>query len=111
TYREVPLPRLQLFELEDQAWFPSLWRNYMTDYLGFVEGKFQLHRLALEPLNRALETSGAKTIVDLCSGAGGPLVPILAEWAAEGRKVPALLTDLYPHVEMVDTSDGLFEYR
>jgi hypothetical protein len=107
----MPLPRLHLFELEDQSWFPSLWRNFMTDYLGYVEGKFQLHRLALEPLNRALEDSGATGIVDLCSGAGGPLVPLLREWAEEGRTVPAVLTDLYPHAEMTERGGGLFEYR
>lgn len=83
----------------------------MTDYLGYVEGKFQLHRLALEPLSRALDDSAAARIVDLCSGAGGPLVPILREWAAEGRSVPAVLTDLYPHAGIANTGDGLFEYR
>lgn len=83
----------------------------MTDYLGYIEGKFQLHRLALEPLSRALQGSAAERIVDLCSGAGGPLVPILREWADEGRAVPAVLTDLYPHTEIADAGDGLFEYR
>lgn len=83
----------------------------MTDYLGYVEGKFQLHRLALEPLSRALDDSGAARIVDLCSGAGGPLVPILREWAAEGRVVPAVLTDLYPHTDVAATDDGLCRYR
>lgn len=83
----------------------------MTDYLGYVEGQFQLHRLALEPLTKVLDDSGAERIVDLCSGAGGPLVPILREWAAEGRVVSAVLTDLYPHTEVAATADGLFRYR
>ncbi|MDA0206026.1 MAG: hypothetical protein O3A53_11560 [Acidobacteria bacterium] len=107
----VSLPRLHLFELEDQSWFPSSWRNFMTDYLRYVEGKFQLHRLALEPLTRALDDSGAERIVDLCSGAGGPLVAILGEWAAEGSSVSAVLTDLYPHAAIAETAGGLVEYR
>ena len=83
----------------------------MTDYLGFIEGKFQLHLLALGPLTRALDDSAAERIVDLCSGAGGPLVPILREWAAEGRTVSAVLTDLYPHADIAGTAAGLFRYR
>ncbi len=83
----------------------------MTDYLGYVEGKFQLHRLALEPLTRALDDSGAERVIDLCSGAGGPLVPILREWASGGRSVSAVLTDLYPHVSIAETAGALYEYR
>lgn len=83
----------------------------MTDYLSSVESKFQLHRLALEPLTRALNDSGAETIVDLCSGGGGPLVPILREWAAEGRAVSAVLTDLYPHDQTAQVTGGLVRYR
>lgn len=86
-----------MFEFEDQPWFPGVWRNFMTDYLGHVSAKFALHRAALEPLTRALDESRSARIVDLCSGAGGTIRPILKEWAARGRVVPAVLTDLYPN--------------
>ena len=90
------MPRLHLFELEDQAWFPSTWRSYMTDYLRHVQAQFGLHRLAAEPLAKAMEESESERIVDLCSGSGGPLVPLLEEWADGGRRTQATLTDLYP---------------
>jgi len=80
----------------------------MTDYLRFVEGQFGLHRHVMEPLERVLERSGAEGVVDLCSGAGGPLQPIAEQWKREGRSIPILLTDLYPHPE---AAMGSFEYR
>jgi hypothetical protein len=90
------------------------WRNFMTDYLRHVESKFQLYRQALEPLQRVLRESGANRIVDLCSGAGGPVAEIVRFWRGEGRNVPALLTDLYPHPEafqaLREESGGLLEY-
>jgi hypothetical protein len=36
----VRLPRLQLFELEDLAWFPRTIRNLATDYLQFMQERF-----------------------------------------------------------------------
>ncbi len=93
------LSRLHLFELEDQSWVPSSWRNFMTDYLRHVEGQFGLFRHALAPLKRALDDSRAERIIDLCSGGGGPLAEILNQWQSEGRVVTAVLTDLYPNAE------------
>jgi len=79
----------------------------MTDYLRHVERKFGLHRPAMPILERLLEESGAERIVDLCSGSGGPLLDVPAEWAEDGREVPVVLTDLYPHPESLEaTADG-----
>lgn len=51
-------PRLQLFELEDQAWFTALLRDLATDYLRFVEHRFGLRRHALPVLDGALSEAG-----------------------------------------------------
>lgn len=111
----MSLPQLHLFELEDQPWLPSSWRNMMTDYLRHVEGAFQLHRHALAPLERALDDSGSNRIVDLCSGGGGPLAPIVNHWAKQGRSVQAVVTDLYPNRQAFEAARretaGLIEYR
>lgn len=69
----MPIPRLQLFELEDQEWFPATPRDLATDYLSFVETKFALHRPVVPLLRELLRTSGSDAIVDLCSGGSGPL--------------------------------------
>lgn len=33
------IPRLHLFELTDQSWFPATIRDLVTDYLHFIETK------------------------------------------------------------------------
>jgi len=51
-------------------------------------------------LVRALQSSGTRHVLDLCSGAGGPwfwLQPVLAE---QGLKVSVCLTDKYPNLEV-----------
>ena len=37
----MPLPRLQLFELEDLEWFPHTIRDLALDYLGFMGSTFR----------------------------------------------------------------------
>jgi hypothetical protein len=48
------LPRLHLFELEDQLWFPATIRDLALDYIHFVENKFALHRPAVRLLAEAV---------------------------------------------------------
>ena len=40
----MSIPRLHLFELEDQPWFPAAIRDLATDYLHFMETTFAMHR-------------------------------------------------------------------
>lgn len=109
----MQLPRIHLFEWEDQPWFPAVWRDAMTDYLRRVEAKFQFHRHGLKPLQRLINQTGARRIVDLCSGAGGPLPAMLRALAHDDHQVTAVLTDLYPNVDsleqMAADSGGLVE--
>jgi hypothetical protein len=89
----MPLPRLQLFELEDLAWFPPTIRDLATDYLQFMATRFALHKPMAPVLREALTTSGATHIVDLCSGGGGPVLALY-----ECLRVPFTLTDKYPNL-------------
>jgi hypothetical protein len=111
----MAIPRLQLVELEDQPWLPKVVRDLATDYLRFVEGRFQLHRHALPILERALRGSGVTRIVDLCSGGTGPVPPLVRELAAGGADVRAVLTDLYPNLDAFEVarreSGGRITYR
>jgi len=110
----VGIPRLQLLELEDQAWVPRVVRDLATDYLRFVEDRFQLHLHALPILQRALNESGTTRIVDLCSGGAGPVPHLVRELGAQGVGVHATLTDLYPNVEAFaaaeSDSDGRIDF-
>jgi hypothetical protein len=100
----MPIPRLQLFELEDQAWFPAVVRDLATDYLRFVEHRFRLHLHALPPLSRAIDESGATRVVDLCSGGAGPVPELLRELRAGGADVDFVLTDLYPNLDAFEAA-------
>lgn len=95
----MSIPRLQLVEFEDQPWFPRVVRDFATDYLRFIEARFQLHLHALPILERALQGGGTTRIVDLCSGGSGPVPHLVQDLTAKGVDVHATLTDLYPSVE------------
>jgi hypothetical protein len=94
----VTIPRFHLFELEDFPWFPNIIRDLATDYLQFMEARMALHRLVVPVLAEALRATGATTVVDLCAGGGGPVVPLQQELEGAGVPVRFILTDRYPNV-------------
>ena len=94
----VPIPRLQVFELEDQPWFPVGPRDLATDYLRFVEDRLALHRPVVPLLAEVLRTTSATAVVDLCAGAGGPVDRLRMDLEAQGLAVHFTLTDRYPNI-------------
>src|SRR5688572_6082537 len=109
------IPRVHLFELEDQDWFPSLIRDFATDYLEFMEARMALHRQVVPLLAEALRATGSSKVVDLCAGAGGPVVALREELAREGVNVGFLLTDKFPNVpafrRLEERDPGIEGYR
>ena len=100
----MPLPRLQLLELEDLTWFPHTIRDLATDYLHFMETRFALHKPVVPLLRAMLENSKTSCVVDLCSGAGGPVLAIYEALAADEIHVQFTLTDKFPNTHCVSTS-------
>lgn len=94
----MPIPRLHLFELEDQSWFPGTIRDLATDYLEFVQTHFALHLPAARILLQTLRDTGDDRVIDLCSGGGGPAAALARMAAAEGTSATFVLTDLYPNI-------------
>lgn len=94
----MALPRLQLFELEDQPWFPARIRDLGTDYLRFMSRTFELHLDMIEPLAAALTDAETEEIIDLCSGGAGPIPELVEELATRGVAVRATLTDRFPNL-------------
>ena len=92
------IPRLHLFELEDQSWFPAVIRDLATDYIHFVESTFRLHRPIVPLLTEALRTTHMQRAVDLCSGGGGPIPALSEALAAEGVDCHFTLTDRFPNL-------------
>jgi hypothetical protein len=110
----MPIPRLHLIEFEDEAWFPSVVRDYATDYLHFVETKMAMHRPIAAILSEVLRETDAERIVDLCSGGAGPIPPLREDLAAEGIAICFTLTDLYPNLAAFkrasQASDGAIDF-
>jgi SAM-dependent methyltransferase len=96
--------RIHAFEFEDQAWFPSAIRQYMTDFLSFMGGWSKIpYQPFTERLAEVLRRTGDQRVVDLCSGGGGPAVLIAGELRERlGRPVDVVLTDLYPSPQRLE---------
>jgi hypothetical protein len=94
----MTFPRLHLFELEDQPWFPAIIRDLATDYLSFMQTTLGLHRPIVPVLAKTLGETGRRQIVDLCSGGGGPLPEIQKELSAAGLNTSLVMTDRFPNL-------------
>lgn len=57
------LPRLHLFEWEDQSWFPSFLRDCMTDFLEFIAHLAKIYKSLPEEFNRLLEETDQNEIL------------------------------------------------
>ena len=90
--------RRQLFEIEDLPWCPAVVRDGMTDYLQFMLDRTQPYATVLPLLRRALERDGARLVVDLCAGGGGPWQHLLPDLAREQPELRVCLTDRYPNL-------------
>ena len=88
--------RVHAFEFNESPWFPAVLRDIITDSLQFGAERMGIYRPALSVLASFIEESGEDRIVDLCSGAGGPLVSMLGELRVRtGRPLSLVLTDRF----------------
>lgn len=93
------MARINLPELEDQSWFPKPLRNMITDYLQFMYMRSGIFLPLLPLLKRAFAETGSDRLVDLCSGAGGPIPYLQGCLEKEGVAVEATLTDKFPNLD------------
>ncbi len=61
-------------ELEDLPYFPSLLRNFQTEFIGFVVVRFNVYRAFIKYI-RSLSPP-LQPMIDLCSGSGEPAIHI-----------------------------------
>lgn len=100
--------RIQFFEFHELAWFPSSLRDGVTDALQFGICRVRAYAPIVPMLARALDTTESRSIVDMCSGGGGPWIDLARQ--LEARRAPSqngrgkapdlqvLLTDKYPNL-------------
>src|SRR4051794_28594171 len=84
--------RLHLVEIHDLPGCPPSLRDALTDFLAFSVNLAGAYDPAGPLLRDAIRRAGARRVVDLCSGAGGPWRRL-----ANAVGVPIVLSDLYPH--------------
>jgi hypothetical protein len=92
------MKRRHAIEFEDFAWFPKVLWDGATAYLHIIGSTSGVDKLFLPFMKKILNTTQDRRIVDLCSGAGGPLPSIVETLEQEGIAAQVTLTDLYPNV-------------
>ena len=92
--------RLQLIEFHEEPWYPEAMREIQREILHLANEHTGFAAALSEPFLEVLRETGASTVLDLCSGAGGPIVLVVRSLEAHGVRPPkVLLSDLYPNVE------------
>jgi len=91
--------RFELFEIHDQPWFPGFLRREVVDALQMILERTDAYRPIAGRLRQALNCSGAREVLDLFSGAGGPWPSLVRLFESEGAPpIEVLLTDKFPNV-------------
>ena len=101
------MARIHLFEFEDQSWFPSFLRNYMTDYLQFVANSFDMYKICVPILKKGVEAAEQNQVIDLCSGGGGGWEKLGNHLLKELPGTKVKLTDFYPNLPAMERLQSL----
>lgn len=90
--------RIQFIELHEQPWFPSTLRNEVTDALQYGLEILKAYASVSTLLQRALDATRSRSIVDICSGSGGPWLDLSQKLRGNATAYCILLTDKFPNV-------------
>lgn len=93
--------RIQFIEIHEQPWLPSLLRDGITDSLRFGLNLFHAYSPIAPRLQRALDLTHSQSIVDLCSGGGGPWIDLSGRLRGSDGRLQIWLTDKYPNLGAV----------
>jgi hypothetical protein len=90
--------RVQFIELHEQPWFPSSLRDEITDALRFGLNLSNAYAPIAPLLLSALDSTRSRSIVDMCSGGGGPWLNLSRKLQPEAQVFHILLTDKHPNL-------------
>ena len=100
------MKRIHLVELEDLPGCPDVIRETSTDFLFGLCTLVNIYELAYEKIAKVLDITNTNTIVDCCSGTGGPIKRLRNYFDQHQKKdVTIFLTDKFPNLQ----SFGKFE--
>jgi hypothetical protein len=110
--------RVQFIELHEQPWFPSSLRDNITDAIQFGFNLLKAYDPIAPMLQSAIDSTGngkkcRQSIVDMCSGGGGPWLELSRKLCCrsggDAADLQIWLTDKYPNLkafESVSASSG-----
>jgi hypothetical protein len=90
--------RVQFIELHEQPWFPPALRHEITDALQFGLNLLKAYAPIAPLLQTMLDSARCRSIVDVCSGAGGPWLDLSRKLQPDAQVFQILLTDKYPNL-------------
>jgi hypothetical protein len=91
--------RIQFIELHEEPWLPSSLRYKITDALQFGLSVFNAYAPITPLLQGALRESQNRSIVDMCSGGGGPWFDLSQRLQDDARgPLQITLSDKYPNL-------------
>lgn len=96
------MKRVQLFEFEDQSWFPDTFRISLTRLIMVLHKLTGLSPVIKKELDDMISKTGSRSVVDLGSGAGGAMEDVYKLYQSENENVQFTLTDLYPNKKTID---------
>lgn len=93
------MKRIQLFEFEDFPWFPNFLRMCMTNYIRTFHRLLGSRTEIAGLIDKIFQKSPQTHILDLCSGAGGPMLDVMETLKTEHQRgdLQLTLSDLYPN--------------
>ena len=96
--------RVQFIELHEQPWFPAFLRDQVTDALQCGMNLLKAYAPIAPMLRDAADSMGEHSIVDLCSGGGGPWLHLSRVLSNGSGEFQIRLTDKYPNLEAFETT-------
>ncbi|MFA9391184.1 MAG: hypothetical protein ACERKD_15350 [Prolixibacteraceae bacterium] len=98
------MKRIQLFEFEDQAWFPNWIRTSITRLIVVLNKVMGVNEVVATLIDSILSKIETRQIVDLGSGSGGAMPAVLKDLQEKygHQELKLILTDLYPSSENVE---------
>lgn len=98
------MKRIHLFEFEDLPWFPNWLRISLTRLIVVMHGILGTTRELADLVNKVIRYSPRPSIIDLCSGSGGPMLAVAETLKGEHRikDLTLTLTDLYPDKDLAN---------
>lgn len=103
--------RIQFIELHDQPWFPKSLRDDVIDALQFGFSPLKAYASIAPLLHGALDSSPSQSVVDMCSGGGGPWLYLSRMLSGKAHNIHVCLTDKYPNIRALQNMNAASEDR